>query len=92
MAGATDCACGHHFVAKPRVVEQVDGELAEVDLKAAKKAEPSQMRQQQGRAKTLQELIALGHARGIRRAELWARAVMTGRIARDAKRENLNRG
>jgi len=92
MAVATDCTCGHHFVAKPRIVEQVDGELAEVDLKAAKKAEQSQSRQQQGRAKTLQELIALAHARKIRRPELWARAVMTGRIARDAKRENLNRG
>lgn len=92
MAAATDCSCGHHFEPKPRVVEQVDGELAEVDLNAAKKAEKVKARQQQGRAQTLQELIALGYARKVRRPELWARAVMTGRISRDSKQEGLNRG
>lgn len=92
MAAATDCLCGHHFVVKPRELEQVDGELHEVDLKAAKKQEKVAARIDQGRTQTLEALIALGHKRGMRRPELWARAVMTGRAVRDAKKAGLNRG
>ena len=78
--GARVCqSCGHEFVVQGREVETVDGELAEVDAAAAKRA----ARVEQGRAKTEAELIALAKARGIRRAELWARHVLRGRAERD---------
>lgn len=92
MAASTDCLCGHHFEPKPRELEQVDGELEEIDLKVAKKQEKVTARIDQGRTQTLEALIALGHKRGMRRPELWARAVMTGRAVRDAKKAGLNRG
>jgi superfamily II DNA or RNA helicase len=80
---AIRCSCGHVFQAKPRVIDRIDGELREVEaVKAAidKKAQSPTSKQQ-----TLNELIAIAHARGKRRPELWARAVYMGRIKQEAR-------
>lgn len=85
---ATDCSCGHHFVAVPRVLETVEGNLDEVDFGAvnhAAKQAAREQRQAQGRAQTLDDLIAIGRSRSMKRPELWARAVITGRAKRDAR-------
>lgn len=67
--------CGHPFEIKPREVDQVDGDLVEVDIDEMKR----QRRQQQGSAQTEQELIELGKQRGYKRPALWARHVLIAR-------------
>lgn len=54
-------ACGHVYaVAKQRNVEHVDGDLQEITPEM-REAMSRQRRQEQGRAQTVEELIALGH-------------------------------
>lgn len=80
-SAATHCSCGFEFPVHRREVEQRDGVLEEVDLATAVR----QRRQEQGRAQTEAELIAIGKARGMRRAELWARHVIRARQAKQAR-------
>jgi superfamily II DNA or RNA helicase len=72
------CECGHIWIPQGRVVDQVAGELAEVD--------PAMLRRQrakeQGSAKTLQDLIALGVARGYKNPRAWAHHVYQARGGR----------
>ena len=78
--GAGKCPeCGLVFVIKARKIEEVDGELAEVDR------ERLAFRREQGMAKGLDALIALGKQRGYRNPEKWARHVFD---ARQAKRSS----
>lgn len=69
--------CKHVFAIDSRQVDQVDGELVEVD--------PSALRQQrareQGGAQSLQDLIDLGRRRGYRHPERWAHHVFQARQA-----------
>jgi len=74
--------CGHLFTAetKPRGLERIDGTLEEIHAGqpvAARKRE-------QGRAQTLEELIAVGQRRGMRNAHGWARHVLAARQSRRA--------
>ena len=64
--------CGFVFEAKPREVEEKEGDLSEVDIEAMRK----QRRSQQAQLKTLEELIIEGKKRGYRRPELWARHII----------------
>lgn len=84
-AAATDCACGHHFKPEPRQVEEVEGELQEVDMMAAKRV----ARMEQGQSKDRDALIALGRKRGIARAEAWADHVLRGRAAKELRMREL---
>lgn len=72
------CECGHVWIAKGREVEQQAGELEEVD--------PVQLRRQrmteQGSARSLEDLIKLGTARGYRNPRGWALHVYQARGAR----------
>lgn len=52
--------CGHVYAVTGRVVDEVDGELTEVDVNEARQ----QARKEQGQAKTLDELRALAESRG----------------------------
>jgi superfamily II DNA or RNA helicase len=52
--------CGFVYPIKSRMVDEVDGELSEVLERRAK----VEKKMQQGRAKTLPELMALGYSRG----------------------------
>ena len=71
--------CGREFVAvKARVVEQVDGELQQVDPRVASLA----FRRQRASANDLDALIEIGKMRKMQNPEGWARHVLK---ARDAK-------
>lgn len=71
------CHCGHRFAPKPREIEVVDGTLKEIE----RQQQIRQARAEQGRARTLEELINVGRLRGMKRPELWARHVIRARGA-----------
>ena len=72
--------CGYEFPAKPREIEQRDGELAEVTPEMlAKRAE----RREQGRAQSLEALLEIARRKGYRPE--WAHRVMAGRLAKQKK-------
>ena len=72
--------CGYEFPAKPREIEQRDGELAEVTPEMlAKRAE----RREQGRAQSLEALREIARRKGYRPE--WAHRVMAGRLAKQKK-------
>ena len=70
-------ACGFVYPVQAREVEEVDGELSEVTGAAP-------FKRQQGMAKDLDGLIAVGRQRGMRHPEAWAAKVMTARMAKRA--------
>lgn len=69
-------ACGHVFEREGREVEEVAGELVEVvdPVMVAK-----QKKDEQRKARSFDELVAIGKARQLRRPELWAKHVMRAR-------------
>jgi DNA repair protein RadD len=67
--------CGFRFELKPRQVDEVDGELIEVDPALIK----AQRRREQGTAQTEDDLVKIGIERGYKRPRLWARHVWMGR-------------
>jgi len=84
-SAVTDCSCGHHFEPVAREINEVDGELQEIT--AAAKAEAVQDRKrEQYRSQTFEDLVRIGKARGMRRAELWAKHVLRARAAKEAQR------
>lgn len=68
--------CGHIEPIKERKIDQVDGELQEIDPKTVI---IKQKKQEQGRAQTLEQLIAVGKARGMSNAVGWANHVFNAR-------------
>jgi superfamily II DNA or RNA helicase len=74
--------CGHVYQAKERIPKQVDGDLGKVDKEAFKRA----MRREQAKARTLDELVALGKKRGYKHPHAWAGFIWTARQARKGKR------
>ena len=79
---ATHCSCGYEFPVKAREVDHVDGDLQEVDPKQAVR----ERRLEQGRAQTLEDLVAIGRARGMKRPELWGKYVLRARAAKYSQR------
>jgi superfamily II DNA or RNA helicase len=77
--------CGHVYPPTtrepvgPRELDEVDGELQEIDVAAIRR---ERMREQ-AQAQTLEDLIKLGTARGYKRPEKWAAHVFTARLARE---------
>lgn len=71
--------CKHVYVGKAREINEVDGELEEIDVEAARR----QRRIEQGQAKTLDDLVRLATAKGYKSPAKWAAHVWT---AREAKR------
>ena len=67
--------CGFEYPRKEREIEQAEGQLVQLDPKEIAR----QKRQEQGSAQTLDDLIALGRARGYRSPEVWARHVWNSR-------------
>jgi superfamily II DNA or RNA helicase len=55
--------CGYEYTPKPRALEEVDGELQEIDP-AVIMARRAAMRREQGQAETLQDLLAIAKQRG----------------------------
>lgn len=67
--------CGHVYPIAERTIEEVDTELEEIDVEAVKKAR----KVEQQRARSLDDLIKLGTARGYKSPEKWAAHVYTAR-------------
>jgi len=76
---APECPyCGAASKLSPREIKQREGELSEiVRIEAERKRRDA--RREQGRAKTLSELIEIGKKRGYKSPQYWARRVMSGR-------------
>lgn len=72
--------CGHVYVAPVREIEQVEGELVEVNVEALRAQEARAKKLEQGQAQTLEDLIRVGRQRGQRNPEAWARHVVQGRL------------
>jgi superfamily II DNA or RNA helicase len=69
--------CGHVFTAAPRAeLQQVDGELVERELIRR------EAKREQGRAQTVDELIAIGKRRSMKNPRGWARHVIAARQAK----------
>ncbi len=72
--------CGYEFPAKPREIEQRDGELAEVTPEMlARRAE----RREQGRAQSLEALREIARRKGY--SPRWAEHVYHGRLAKQRR-------
>jgi superfamily II DNA or RNA helicase len=67
--------CGFEYPKKDREIEQAEGQLVEIDPKEIAR----QKKQEQGSAQTLDDLIALGRARGYRSPDVWAKHVWNSR-------------
>lgn len=70
--------CGESLTGKERKIEVTDGELIEVDIEAMRR----EQKREQGSARTLADLVALGLRRGQNRPAEWAANVMAGRQGR----------
>lgn len=71
--------CGHTYEAKPRTLEEVDGTLTELQVDFEAMRLKREERQRQGRAQSIDDLIALGRSRGYKNPQAWARFVFKGR-------------
>lgn len=81
--GLTECPkCGAEIELKSRTIEQVDGELERI--KAAAVEHKKQERIEQGKSKTLEELVANGIARKMKNPSAWAANVFAARQGRKA--------
>lgn len=67
--------CKRVYPIMSRMVDEVDGELAEIDRAAMVR----ERKQEQGRAETLEDLIRVGAARGMANPAGWARHVFAAR-------------
>ena len=73
---APECPnCKRVYPIMSRMVDEVDGELAEIDRAAMVR----ERKQEQGRADTLEDLIRVGAARGMKNPAGWARHVFAAR-------------
>jgi len=65
--------CGHAFVAETRELEVVKGELTEIDLTRQRQ------RAEVGGARSMEDLVALGHQRGYKNPVGWAKHLLAAR-------------
>ena len=83
--GQSQCEyCGMGFDAKPREVEQVAGDLVEINKQEAK----MQSKREQGRAESIDDLINIGLKRGYKphNAKKWAEYITKARQAKKLQR------
>lgn len=81
-AGALICkVCGTQFEIQSREVDQVEGELQEVDLEAMR----IQRKIQQGKAKSYDDLVALAKSRKYPNPHGWASHIVRARQAKAAR-------
>jgi DNA repair protein RadD len=67
--------CGHVYETQGREIEHVAGSLSEVDREAIRLRKKEELK----RARTLEELVALGQARAYRNPHFWAKRILEGR-------------
>lgn len=89
-APAPKCpCCGYLYTVKERQLKQVDGSLteltaAQLDALYLEGLAKKRARQAQGKAQTLDQLIAYGRTKGMKNPEGWARHVFEARRAKQA--------
>ena len=74
--------CGYEYPLHPREIKaHEDVELARITAEQAEEAERQrrQARIEQGRARTFEELLAIGRAKGYKNPAFWAQQVLRGR-------------
>lgn len=71
---------------KPREIQEQEGELERIDLAAVRK----EARKEQGQAKTLRDLVALGMRRGMAKASQWAAITSAARQNRKPTPADFN--
>ena len=72
--------CGAPVAGQQRELEVVEGELQKVDKLAIRK----EQKREQGSARTLEDLVALGMRRGMAKADAWAAITLAARQGRKA--------
>lgn len=82
---ATECRdCGEEFIVVARKIEEVEGELEEVDPRLVS----IKFRRERFDAKDVESLIAIGRMRGMRNPEGWAGHVMRARKNKTARKNS----
>lgn len=82
-AAASKCReCGHPFPVKPRVIDEVAGELTEIEIERARR----EAAREQASAQTIEALTDLGRMRGMKNPAGWARHVVEAREKKAASR------
>lgn len=79
--------CGEPVERKERKIEQVDGELSQVDIEAYRKA----ARKEQGSARSLRELIQVGVQRRMKKPAAWAVNVLAAREGKKPQKEDFTK-
>lgn len=70
--------CGHAYVAQARVIDEIEGELAEIDVEAVRRSRVVE----QATARSLDDLVRLATARGYKSPAKWAAHVYSARAAK----------
>lgn len=79
FAGIPTCKqCGFVYPIQGREVEEVEGDLVEVDPEIIRKRRNAE----QAKAESVEDLVALGKKRGYKRPEAWAHHIMQARQAK----------
>ena len=87
LPGPDKCPyCGKVIEKKIRKIQQTDGELEKIDIEAVRK----EARKEQGQARTLQDLVALGMRRGMAKASQWAAITAAARAGRKPTPADFN--
>ncbi len=73
-------ACGFVYPVNPREIEHVDGDLEEITAQAMKR----EHKREQGAAQSMEQLVALGRARGYKNPYAWASHIWNARQHRRA--------
>ena len=76
LSTAVSCSfCKYQFDSQPRKIEEKEGELTEVNKDALRK----KRKIEQGVAKSFDDLVKLGQARGYKRPHFWAKKIHNAR-------------
>lgn len=87
IAASTCKACGYTFETYGRPIEEVAGELQEVDSIESRKMQRDHELREQAMAKTLDDLRALAKLRGYKNPEKWAHKIYSSRMAKQAAKD-----
>ena len=82
-SGVIECPnCGEVVPLRERIIEVVEGELERIQKAQAEEQARIERRREQGKARELEELVAVGVERGMRRPDVWGANVWAARQKR----------
>lgn len=76
--------CGYVFEVQSRIVEEVEGDLIAIDraVLMSQRQQKQNARDEVYHARSIDDLVKLGKARGYKRPQLWAKHIFNGRQAK----------